>query len=322
MQITNRSAGNNFIADIPNAQLRLPSGDAFTFSSQNPVVGITEITVTNFDANTIRVTVAGETELPTVELFDSNEGLIFTLTPAATAMQPPQQPEGEQPTSETQQETPAAQQDDSIEVLVTGQQDTGYRVPNASTATRTDTPLRDIPQSIQVIPQQVIEDRQLTNLIDTLRSVPGISQADQASTSIYENPIIRGFSASGSGDVLRNGVRTPYGAISNFESATVERIEVLRGPASALFGQGSLGGIINVITKRPLSEPYYSVEASAGSFDFYRGAIDLSGPLTNDQTLLYRLNLAAREDFLLTTLSDGSLPLHPSFPDKLAIAQI
>lgn len=68
----------------------------------------------------------------------------------------------------------------------------------------------------------------------------------------------------------------------------------MRGPASVLFGQGSLGGIINVITKQPLSAPYYSVEASVGSFDFYRGAIDLTGPLTDDKKLLYRLNFAAK----------------------------
>ena len=78
LQVVNRSAGNSFITDIPNAQLRLPSGDAFTFSSKNPIPGITEITVTNQDANTIRVTVTAEAGAPTVELFDSpNEGLIF-----------------------------------------------------------------------------------------------------------------------------------------------------------------------------------------------------------------------------------------------------
>ncbi|MEH2407274.1 AMIN domain-containing protein [Nostoc sp.] len=77
LQISNRSAGNNFIADIPNAQLRLLSGEAFTFRSQKPIQGVTEIIVTNFDASTIRVTVIGEASLPAVELYDSpNEGLI------------------------------------------------------------------------------------------------------------------------------------------------------------------------------------------------------------------------------------------------------
>jgi iron complex outermembrane recepter protein len=298
LQINNRSTENNFIADIPNAQLRLPNGDAFTFRSQNPIEGITEITVTNFDANTIRVTVTGETGLPTVELFDSDEGLIFGLTPAATAMQPPQQPEPEQPTSETTQDESAAQQDEPIELVVTGEQD-GYRVTDSSTGTRTDTPLRDIPQSIQVVPRQVIEDQGVTNLREALRNVPGVSQGTNPSgRGAFDLPVIRGFSAGS--DILRNGLKDPTNQYIGFEAAGLERIEVLKGPASVLFGQGSLGGVVNYVTKQPLTEPYYSLEASVGNFNFYRGAFDFSGPLNDSQTLLYRLNAAASttESFL------------------------
>jgi iron complex outermembrane recepter protein len=82
LQVTNRSTDNNFIADIPNAQLRLSSGDAFTFRSEKPIAGITEITVVNVNANTVRVTVVGENALPTVELFDDNAGLVFGVTSA------------------------------------------------------------------------------------------------------------------------------------------------------------------------------------------------------------------------------------------------
>ncbi|MBE9048992.1 TonB-dependent siderophore receptor [Nostocales cyanobacterium LEGE 11386] len=292
LQITNRSAENNFIADIPNAQLRLPNGDGFTFRSQKPIEGITEITVTNLDANTIRVIVTGETGLPTVELFDGDEGLIFGLTSAATAMQPLQQPEGEQPTSETPPEEPAAQQDEPIELVVTGEQD-GYRVPNATTGTRTDTPLRDIPQSIQVIPQQVLRDQNVTDLVEALRNVPGAGFGNTSRSFAQSSIILRGFSSSS--DVLWNGLRENPGAgITGFEAAGIERIEVLRGPNSVLYGQGGLGGIVNYITKQPLSEPYYSFEASAGNFNFYRGAIDLTGPLNDSKTVLYRLNLAAQ----------------------------
>ncbi|MCC5666142.1 TonB-dependent siderophore receptor [Nostoc sp. CHAB 5784] len=292
LQITNRSAKNNFIADIPNAQLRLPSGDAFTFRSQKPVEGISEITVTNLDANTIRVTVTGETLLPTVELFDSNEGLIFALTPGTTAIQPPQQTEPEQPTSETPPETPSAENDEPIELVVTGEQD-GYRVPNASIGTRTDTPLRDIPQSIQVIPQQVLRDQNVTDLGEALRNVPGASLDNPSRSFIQSAFYLRGFYAGA--DVLWNGWRENPGAgIVGFDAAGIERIEVIRGPASVLYGQGGLAGTVNYVTKQPLSESYYSLEASAGSFSFYRGAIDLSGPLNDSKTVLYRLNLAAQ----------------------------
>ncbi|MES1026361.1 AMIN domain-containing protein [Gloeocapsa sp. BRSZ] len=141
LQVINRSSGNNYIADIPGAQLRLPNNDAFAFRSENPVAGITQITVTNIDANTVRVAVTGEAALPTVELFDSNEGLIFGFVTAASAAQQPQT---------------LAEDDELIEILVTGEQD-GYRVPNTATVTRTDTPLRDIPQSIQIIPRELVQ---------------------------------------------------------------------------------------------------------------------------------------------------------------------
>ncbi len=91
LQLVNRSAGNSFSADIPNAQLRLPSGSAFTYRSDKPIAGVMEITVTNFDANTIRVTVIGEAKQPTVELFDSpNEGLIFSVASTVPQTQQPQ----------------------------------------------------------------------------------------------------------------------------------------------------------------------------------------------------------------------------------------
>ncbi|MHC5731846.1 MAG: TonB-dependent siderophore receptor, partial [Nostoc sp.] len=110
------------------------------------------ITVTNIDANTVRVTVVGEKALPTVELFDDNAGLVFAVASAATATQAPQQPQTPQAEKKSASETP---QDEPIELVVTGEQDR-YNVPETSTATKTDTPLRDIPQSIQVVPRQVL----------------------------------------------------------------------------------------------------------------------------------------------------------------------
>ncbi|MEH2201680.1 MAG: TonB-dependent siderophore receptor [Nostoc sp.] len=295
LQITNRSAGNSFIADIPNAQLRLPSGEAFTFRSEKPLAGVTEITVTNFDANTIRVTVIGEGSSPTVELFDSDEGLIFGLTTAAsTAQHPPQtqpKPQVEQPSNQTQPQQPSAPDDQPIELVVTGEQD-GYSVPDATTATKTDTPLRDIPQSIQVVPQEVLRDQQVTRLNDALRNVPGVTTTlGTPGNSEASSFTIRGFD---SGNPLRNGLADPLGGRS-LELSNIERVEVLKGPASALFGNGSPGGTINLITKQPLSTPYYAVEATVGSYSSYRGAIDLSGPLNDDKTGLYRLNVSYKD---------------------------
>ncbi|MEH2084034.1 MAG: TonB-dependent siderophore receptor [Nostoc sp.] len=294
LQVINRTAGNSFIADIPNAQLRLPSGEAFTFRSDKPLAGITEIIVINLDANTIRVTVIGEPSSPTVELFDSDEGLIFGLTTAAsTAQQPPQTqptPEQQQPASQTQPQQPSAQGEQPIELVVTGEQD-GYRVPNASVGTRTDTPLRDIPQSIEVVPQEVLRDQNVTYLEDALRNVSGVTSVS-SSVGFGDGSQfnIRGFDTTNrsGGSFLRNGFREG-GSIPS-EIPNIEKIEVLKGPASVLYGNANPGGTINLVTKQPLHDPFYAIDATIGSYDFYQGTIDLSGPLNDSRTVLYRLN--------------------------------
>jgi iron complex outermembrane receptor protein len=300
LQLTNRSAGNSFIADIPNAQLRLPSGDAFTFRSTKPIAGIAEITVINIDANTIRVTVTGEAVVPTVELYDSpQEGLILSVATAASSTQQQQQqpqtqqkPGEDQPGNQTQPTQPSASGDEPIELVVTGEQD-GYNVPNATTGTRTDTPLRDIPQSIQVIPEQVLRDRQVNRLEDALRNA-NITPSGTSPRGSFESFRIRGFDVRGN-NIFRNGLRDgSYGQVPT-ETANLERIEVLRGPASVLFGQGTPGGIINLITKKPLADSFYDFGVTVGSYDFYRGTADLTGPLNDNKTVLYRLNASYQD---------------------------
>ncbi|MEH1889896.1 MAG: TonB-dependent receptor [Nostoc sp.] len=292
LQVVNRSSGNNFIADIPNAQLRLPNGNAFTFRSTSPIAGVSEITVTNFDANTIRVSVTGEAGVPIVELFDSpDEGIIFSVaSSASSAQQPQQQPQTQNPTSsgqsegsqQTQPSQPSAQSDEPIELVVTGEQD-GYTVPDASIATITDTPLRDIPQSIQVVPQQVIKDQGITRIVDAVRNVSG-TQIGGGYGNLFGEVRIRGFSAGS----LVDG----FTGLLPVNGANIEQVEVLKGPASVLFGEGDPGGLVNYVTKKPLDTPYYSASFTAGSYDYYNPAIDLSGPLTTDKKLLYRLNIS------------------------------
>ena len=112
--------------------------------------------------------------------------MIFSVVSAAVStpqgQQPPPQPTPQpvEPGSETQRNEPSVQGEEEIEIVVTGEQETGYRVPDASTATRTDTPLRDIPQSIQVIPQQVIQDQQATRLTEVLKNAPGVVVGDRS----------------------------------------------------------------------------------------------------------------------------------------------
>ncbi|WP_246162791.1 TonB-dependent siderophore receptor [Brasilonema sennae] len=305
LQLVNRSTGNRFIADIPNAQLRLPSGEAFTFGSQKPIAGVTQITVTNFDANTIRVTVTGETGVPTVELYDSpNEGLIFEVASTAPSAQQGQQPQTQQPPAQQPENQtqlkPSAEGDEPIELVVTGEQD-GYRVRDSSTGTRTDTPLRDIPQSIQVIPQQVLRD-QRADVNDALLNSPSVRNG--APTNFDAVRIqVRGFFSPPALDGIVSRIGNGTGANIGPDLTGIDRIDVLLGPSSILFGSSSPGGTVNFVTKQPLRDPYYFAEATVGSFDFYRGEVDFSGPLDDDKKVLYRLNASYRDQGFFTEFS-------------------
>ncbi|MDB9306914.1 MULTISPECIES: TonB-dependent receptor [Cyanophyceae] len=280
LQLTNLSEGNSYIVDITNSQLSLPNGDVVR--QENPTEGIAEVTVTNLDANTIRVTVIGEASAPQVQLFDSNEGLIFGVVSTVSTAQTPQTqptPAEEQTSTETQE---------PIELIVTGEQDR-YRVPNASTGTRTDTLIRDIPQTVQVVPEQVIKDQRVTRLRDALLNIGGVVQ-DGGFGGTSDQIGIRGFFAGGTfgGSILTDGFKDGRRGIR--ETANVERIEVLKGPASILYGGVEPGGVINLITKQPLRDPFFNAQLSVGNFSTFRPSIDISGPLNSDKTLLYRLN--------------------------------
>ncbi len=101
---------------------------------------------------------------------------------------------------------------------------------------------------------------------------------------------LRGFINEGA-ENLRNGFRD-NDFYSSVDVGNIEWIEVFKGPASVLFGRVEPGGIINVITKQPLNTPYYAASFTAGNYAFYRPTVDLSGSLTSNGSLLYRLNLA------------------------------
>ena len=284
LQVLPKTEGNSYIADIPNAKLQLRSGD---FRQEKPVAGITEVRVVNVEANTLRVTVVGEAGAPVVELFDSQtEGLVFGVTSTTSTVQQPN-PEQKPPTGEKQP---------PIELEVTAPPNTDYRVPDATTATKTDTPLRDIPASVQVIPQQVIEDQQPRNLIGILRNA-GVVQ-NNFSSRIEDTFSIRGFTAR---NVYRNGVRDRFADVGAFSSSltNIDRVEVVRGPNSVIYGQVNPGGIINIVTKKPLSQPYYALEVRRGGYELFQPSLDLSSPLTKDGSLSYRLNTSYRtaQDF-------------------------
>lgn len=171
-------------------------------------------------------------------------------------------------------------------VQVLGLAERSYRVDTAFTATKTDIPLMETPVSVQVVPKAVMEDQKTTRIKDALENVSGVRP--QPSLGLGNGFIIRGFR---NGLVYRNGLlANSSGFLSEFDTANLESVEVLKGPASVLFGRSEPGGLINITTKRPLDMPYYSLEQQFGSFDFYRTEWDATGPITGNKSLLYRFS--------------------------------
>jgi iron complex outermembrane receptor protein len=157
-----------------------------------------------------------------------------------------------------------------------------YRVNNSSVATKTDTPLMETPMSVQIVPRAVIEDQKAAQVSDTLENVSGVRA--QPTLGLANNFIIRGFNNL---NVYRNGLRSNDDFHVALDTANLQSVEVLKGPAQ-LYGRTEPGGIVNLTTKKPLDTPYYSLEQRFGSYDLYRTEWDATGPVDKDKTLLYR----------------------------------
>lgn len=186
----------------------------------------------------------------------------------------------------TNDSIPVVQED----LTVSGQEMNGYRVINASTATKTDTPLLETPVSIHVIPKTLLDDQQSFSLQEALKNAPGVLPAFSYGGVFQQAVMLRGFSTefqTVGALAYREGIRLK----APVPVAGLERIELLKGPATVLYGRAVPGGIINYIPKDPLAEPYYSVQQQFGSYDLYRTSIDATGPINEPGSLRYRLNL-------------------------------
>ena len=166
---------------------------------------------------------------------------------------------------------------------------TRYNTRRSSVATKTDTPLMETPVSVQIIPRAVMDDQQAISVADAVKNVSGVQQSGY---SFYDGFSVRGFDADQ--NTYRNGLRQAQ--ITNLETANLESVEVLKGPAAILFGRIEPGGMVNLVTKKPLDTPYYSVQQQFGSFDLYRTTVDATGPLKDDKSLLYRMNVAYKDN--------------------------
>ena len=159
---------------------------------------------------------------------------------------------------------------------VSGNNQGGYQATQQS-ITRLQTPLLDTPQTINVVPQQEIQERRLTTMEDALRTVPGITFMAGEGGQQGDSPIIRGFVARG--DIFRDGFRDPGWYTRDLFD--VDRVEVYKGPSSFAFGRGSTGGAINNVSKLPTGQTFVEGTATLNSVGGYRADVDASGKRDN-----------------------------------------
>ncbi|MCY1489192.1 Ferrichrome outer membrane transporter/phage receptor [compost metagenome] len=169
----------------------------------------------------------------------------------------------------------------------------GYRATRSASATRTDTRLEDIPQSISVVPAQVLDDLGSTRIDRALDFAGGVSKQNNFGGLTFLNYSVRGFTT---GELYRNGFAINRGSYSAPDASGIERLEVLKGPAASLYGRGDPGGLVNIVSKRPQAEAFSQFKASAGRWDRYRGSLDVNTPLSDDGALLSRVNLAVEDN--------------------------
>jgi iron complex outermembrane receptor protein len=164
----------------------------------------------------------------------------------------------------------------------------------SAAGTKTDSALRDVPQSISLIPASLLEEQQPVRLTEAATNASGIAPA-YGLGGTTESFAIRGFAPDFSfGGIYRNGI--PLRFSGGFEEPmNLDRLEVMKGPASALYGQGQLAGFVNMVTKRPLPVRRNEISVGFDDHEYRKVAVDLTGPMNASRTLQYRL-VSALED--------------------------
>jgi outer membrane receptor protein involved in Fe transport len=167
----------------------------------------------------------------------------------------------------------------------------GYMTTSALSASRIAVPITELNSSIVVINEKLIEDTMATSMRDTFNMVSGVTHGNSGTGSQSQNVIsMRGYTLSGT---QRDGVSDVLVTASGgFDYALFDRVEIVKGPSGVLYGTHSPGGIVNLISKRPLHQPRTKVSASYGSFSAYRFDVDHSGVAGDKKQFGYRVSLA------------------------------
>lgn len=166
----------------------------------------------------------------------------------------------------------------------------GYVAKRSLSATKTDTPLIETPQSISVITRDQMDARNVNKINEVLRYTPGVDPQPYGNEPRYTDLRMRGLNATTNG-IFQDGLALTfpdYVVSYNPEPWGAERVEVPRGPASVLYGQGSPGGLVNYVSKRPTTDPINIVHFEGGDFDRYQGKFDFAGAIDESKQFSYR----------------------------------
>ena len=173
---------------------------------------------------------------------------------------------------------------------------TGYSADATRAATKTDTPLIQTPQAIDVVPREQVEDQGARTINNALRYTPGVFTGLAGSSSRQTTIALRGFPGGDVNNTFLDGLRLANdpGAYSNIQIDPffLERIDVIKGALSALYGRAQPGGLVNYVTKKPLAEQQGLARVYGGSFGTYGAGLDLTGPLPNPEIGNYRVTVS------------------------------
>jgi len=288
------AAEKNFNVPAGDAAATLPrfveqSGEQLAYLVDNVRGENTHAVVGRFTARRALERMLAGTKLIASE--DKSTGALMIGRKSA-APAPPKRREGE---TETKPAAPndAGAADEMVTLptfTVSSVQDKGYLPGNSVSGTRINTPIKDLPFSIHAFTPQFIADVGARELNDVAQYAPGVTSGARQIVNANASFMIRGFQQApqinGFASPNASGTGGPY-----VDAVTIDRVEVVKGPASVLYGQVAPGGTVNYLTKRADAKPFAILSARIGSYNFRRGTIDLNQPLVTG-TLLFRLNAA------------------------------
>jgi iron complex outermembrane receptor protein len=265
LQGTTAIQGNRLITEIPRAQLQLPDGKEFR--QDNPATGIAAVEVRAIAANTVQIVITGMDDAPEGTILKSQSGLVLSVLPF--------EPEEE--------------------VVVTAQ--------------KRPEPAQNVPISLTVIPRQTLEDAQINDLTSISRNTPNFSffptNAGGSDFSYYSIRGLNNFNFLVSQDSVGyyiDDVPFDFGAFLDVGLVDLERVEVLRGPQSTLYGRSSPAGVVNIVSRSPTKVPEFRIAGGYGSHNFREAQLSISDTLVPNQ-LAFRLAGAyrARDGFFENT---------------------